>query len=153
MSAPVFPSGPLLASIAEAKPWKIPDPCPRKPRTGESVQVKICTVYRLARAYALTANEALAVVGLIDHESAGTWSPTVRGDGGCSIGIAQWNSCVGRRAPASFEAQARLIITEMRDKFAANPLNHAICLHNSPAGRCNRDYVAKVLAAKAQFEL
>lgn len=80
--------------------------------------------------------------GQIDHETVGTWSDTIKGDSGCSTGLGQWNSCPAskRKAAKGLEAQMDQLIDEMGHKIAFHPLDTAICLHNSPAGRCAVDH-------------
>jgi len=144
----------LILSLKESSPWKI-NPCLRKQaKVGQDFQDKVCTVYKIALAKGLTPHQIkYGIIGLVDHESAGTWSPTVKGDNGCSTGLGQWNACPGsrRKAGKDFIAQAHQIVDEMADKIAKHPLRLAICLHNSPAGRCNKGYVDLVVEAGNQF--
>lgn len=101
----------------------------------------------------MSEEQVLWTAYLVDHESAGTWSETILGDGGCSKGIAQWNSCPGseRKAAPTFEAQVDQIGEEMLAKFQLFPIKTAISKHNAPAWDYNAPYVARVQAASINF--
>lgn len=92
----------------------------------------------------MTSEQVRWTLALIDHESAGTWSPNIKGDNGCSTGIAQWNACSGRQAPATYEEQVELIGNEMLKAYNEFDLKTAIGKHNAPAWDSNLKYVAKV---------
>lgn len=131
------------------RPFVIGRP-PFKIGTGEPVQSRIAQLWMLCREDRMMRRHCLRIIALVDHESAGTWDPAIRGDGGCSVGIAQWNGCVGRRAPKDFEGQARQIIVEMHAKFRLWSMDTATCAHNSPALRCG-NYVQKVRTSEGKF--
>jgi uncharacterized protein YeaO (DUF488 family) len=101
----------------------------------------------------MTSNQIKLTLGLIDHESAGTWSPTIVNHTAkeYSTGIAQWNQYAGRYAQEGFEAQAQQIVDEMSDKFKKYSDLIAVTKHNCP--RCNNQiaYTAKVKASSNQF--
>ncbi len=104
----------------------------------------------------LTCRQTKIVEGLIDHESAGTWSETVKGDGGLAKGIAQWHVSSGRSAAPTYEGQVKQIIKEMKLKFARYPEELAITAHNCP--RCaargqTTPYTANVYLSANQFGL
>ena len=128
---------------------------PRKRDTGENIQKRIAHVYNTCRlGYGMTSEQAFWVVGQVDHETAGTWSETIKGDGGCSTGLGQWNSCAGsrRKAEPTFGGQTQQICREMKKKFDEFPIEIAIGKHNAPAWDKNPNYVAKVKASLENFE-
>jgi hypothetical protein len=116
------------------------------------VQKKISSVYVKCREAGMTDYQSKLVLGLIDHESAGTWDENTVGDSGCSHGIGQWNACVGRIAPATFSEQVDLIVTEMKDKFQKYDNNIAITKHNCPACSGAINYTYKVIKSSNQFK-
>jgi len=93
-------------------------------------------------------------LGLIDHESAGTWDPNIvnRTTKEYSTGIAQWNQYAGRYAQPGFNAQAKQIVDEMKQKFDKYNDTVAVTRHNCPA--CNHPiaYTSKVLKSAEQFK-
>ena len=101
----------------------------------------------------MSTEQVLWTLALIDHESAGTWSETGVGDGGCSKGIALWNSCPGsgRKAAPTYEAQVAQIGEEMLSKFNLFPIKTAVSKHNAPAWDYNAPYVARIQAATVNF--
>lgn len=123
-----------------------------KANIGENIQKKIEYVNKLARQNNLTDEQIKLVLGLIDHESGGTWDETVKGDHGCSVGIAQWNKCVGKIAPQTFEKQAELIVAEMTDKFSQFTDLVAVSKHNAPAWDYNANYVNRVVKSSKMFD-
>jgi len=122
-----------------------------KSNIGSDVQEKIHYVDSLAIQSGLDLEQRKLLLGLIDHESAGTWSETIVGDNGCSIGIAQWNNCVGNIAPNIFEEQAQKIVNEMVDKFSQNSNLWAVSKHNAPYGSYRTTYVNKVIESSKLF--
>lgn len=126
---------------------------PMKDGLSEDQQEKVKKVYTLARSEGMTIEQSTIVLGLIDHESAGTWDENVKGDNGCSKGIAQWNKCVGRVAPKTFEEQAQKIVDEMAEKFSKHNIRKAISLHNAPGYKGEMTvYVNKVLKSTSLFK-
>jgi len=123
-----------------------------KSNIGSDVQNKIHYVDQLAVNAGLDLDQRKLLLGLIDHESAGTWSETVVGDNGCSTGIGQWNACAGRLAPETFEKQAELIVAEMADKFSSNTNEWAVSKHNAPYGSYKTSYVNKVITSSKNFQ-
>lgn len=124
-----------------------------KKDVGEDVQTKIAYADQTFRAMGMTDEQVLWTLALIDHESAGTWSETVKGDAGCSTGIAQWNACVGRKAPSTYEGQVKLIGEEMLKKYQEFEIEIAVGKHNAPAWDTNYNYSNKVKNAKNNFTL
>lgn len=124
-----------------------------KKGVGSDVQAKIAYVDQINIDLGLTDHQRKLVLGLIDHESAGTWSETIKGDNGCSTGIGQWNACPGsnRHAPKTFNEQAQLICKEMKDKFDRFPDEIAVGKHNAPAWSSNPRYTAKVIKSSKLF--
>lgn len=120
---------------------------------GADVQAKIAYVDQINIGLGMTDKQRKLVLGLIDHESAGTWSETIKGDNGCSTGIGQWNACPGsrRQAPKTFNEQAQLICTEMKAKFDEFPDEIAVGKHNAPAWDSNPRYTAKVIKSSKLF--
>ena len=106
----------------------------------------------MCRDSGMTDEQSKLVLGLIDHESAGTWDENTVGDSGCSHGIGQWNACAGRIAPKTFDEQAQLIVTEMQDKFNKFNNNIAITKHNCPACNGTINYTLKVIKSSKQFQ-
>ena len=100
----------------------------------------------------MTDYQAKLVLGMIDHESAGTWDENVVGDGGCSHGIAQWNACVGRIAPETFDGQVDLIVDEMREKFSLYDDLIAVTKHNRPVSNVVTAYTYKVIKSSNLFK-
>jgi hypothetical protein len=122
-----------------------------KDRIGADVQEKILYANQALRERGLTDQQVLYTLALIDHESVGSWSETIVGDGGCSIGIAQWNKCVGNIAPATYEEQVQLIADEMASKFAEFDDLTALGKHNAPSWDYNEKYINKVLESAKNF--
>lgn len=118
---------------------------------GNDMLQKINYVQKIGYEAGFTQDQMRLVLGLIDHESGGTWSETAKGDQGCSIGIAQWNKCVGRIAPKTFEEQANLIVQEMARKFAEFSDLVAVSKHNAPAWDYNTNYVNRVVKSSKLF--
>jgi hypothetical protein len=123
-----------------------------KDNIGSDVQEKIRYANQELRERNLTDQQVLYTLALIDHESAGSWSETIVGDGGCSIGIAQWNKCVNRKAPVTYEEQVQLIADEMASKFAEFDDLTALGKHNAPAWDYNKNYINKVLESAKNFK-
>ena len=122
---------------------------------GADVQKKIAYVYTEAKANGFTDNQAKLLLGLIDHESIGTWDENISNCGNpekeCSIGIAQWNKNAGRYAPETFEEQVALIIKEMKIKFDLHTDLIAITKHNCPACNYILPYTNKVITSSNLF--
>lgn len=100
----------------------------------------------------MTDYQAKLVLGIVDHESAGTWDENVVGDSGCSRGIAQWNACVGRIAPKTFGEQADLIVSEMKEKFDKYDDLIAVTKHNRPVSNTVTAYTYKVIKSSNLFQ-
>ena len=94
--------------------------------------------------------QCVRVVALVDHESAGSFSPTIKGDGGNSIGIAQWHRPSGRIAAKTFEGQVDQLIREISPRMMRHSLDEATCGWNSPRMRCG-NYVSKVIKSERNF--
>ena len=122
-----------------------------KKKIGDDVQKKIRHVQDLAMSAGYTSAQIRLLLGLIDHESAGTWDEKVVGDGGCSIGIAQWNKCAGNIAPTTFEEQAKDVVQRMKAKFEAHSDDIAIGKWNAPAWSSNPAYVKEVRESSLLF--
>ena len=87
-------------------------------------------------------------IALIDHESAGTWDENTVGDSGCSVGLAQWNHCVGNYGPEDFDGQVTQIGQEMLTRFQEFSIEIAIGKHNAPALDTISGYTESVKASK-----
>jgi hypothetical protein len=124
----------------------------RKEAVGEDVQNKIAYLQGECYKVGMTQEQIHWTLALVDHESAGTWSETVKGDYGNSTGIAQWHKPSGRIAPATFEAQATLICTEMKSKYDLFSIETAVGKHNAPAWKSNPKYINKVRKALKFFK-
>ena len=135
-------------SVPDSAEWVIPI---SKIGAGEALNAKIGYLYLECIKTLKIKPQCVRIVALVDHESAGSWDPAIVGDGGCSVGIAQWNWCVKRRAPKDFNGQVAQIISEMGAKFARHTLDDSTCMHNSPAMKCG-NYVSKVLASETNFK-
>jgi len=120
---------------------------------GRDLHDKIIYAQAEWRGLGMTDDQILWTLALVDHESAGTWSPTVLGDNGCSKGIGQWNSCPGsgRHAAETFELQVAQIGTEMLAKYQLFSIRTAVGKHNAPAWDSNTGYTARVEAATLNF--
>ena len=117
--------------------WVIPI---SKKGAGSDLNDKVAYFYAQCLK-SLNRPQCLRVAGLVDHESAGTWSPTVKGDGGCSTGIAQWNNCAGsrRKAPDTFEKQVDLIIREMGGEVRKAQPRHFHLPPQQPSGSMRKE--------------
>lgn len=115
------------------------------------MQNKIREANRRFYEIGMTEEQVKWTIALIDHESAGTWSETIKGDKGCSTGIAQWNACAGRKAPPTYEEQVKLIGDEMLAKYKEFTIEVAVGKHNAPAWNSNPNYVAKVKRSMLSF--
>jgi hypothetical protein len=124
-----------------------------KENIGQDVQDKIKYLQDVCYDKGMNDMQVLWTVAMADHESAGTWSPTIKGDGGCSTGIGQWNSCPGsqRKAADTFEGQAEQLCREMKDKYDRFNLKTAVGKHNAPAWDSNPNYVARVQGSIKNF--
>lgn len=104
----------------------------------------------------MTDYQSKLVLGLIDHESAGTWnentSNCLNPAKECSTGIAQWNQNAGRYAPDTFEEQVELIVREMKEKFDKYDDLIAITRHNQPSAYYQTQYTNKVILSSKQFK-
>ena len=96
--------------------------------------------------YGFTDEQRLWMLAMIDHESAGSWSPTIVGDNGCSVGISQYNTCAGNFPDPTYEGQVKQFADRMNKYFSESPFLTAISRHNLPYGAYQADYVAKVKA-------
>jgi len=131
-----------------------PNPAPKifvKKNIGADVQAKIEQLQNICYSKGMTEEQVLYTLALVDHESAGTYSTTIKGDKGCSVGIAQWNKCVGRIAGKDFEAQSHQICDEMKAKYDKWALLTAITKHNCPRCTYRAVYVNKILSAIPNF--
>lgn len=115
------------------------------------MQSKIRLVQDKARDVGMDETQVKLLLGMIDHESGGTWDENVTGDGGCSRGIAQWNKCAKRIAPETFNEQVDLIVEEMDKKFREFDNPRAVSKHNGPALDFIPEYYSKVLVSSEQF--
>jgi hypothetical protein len=133
--------------------WKLPH-VPMKANIGADVQEKIRKLYNECVRIGMTEEQALWTLGMADHESGGTWSESVKGDGGCSTGIGQWNSCPGsrRKAAPTFDGQVDQLCSEMKEKFDEFPIEIAVGKHNAPAWDSNPRYVERVIKSKNLFK-
>jgi hypothetical protein len=127
-----------------------------KDKIGEDVQSKIRYLQESCYKIGMNQEQVRWTLALADHESAGTWSPTVKGDRGCSTGIGQWNACAGsNRKPRSliFEDQADQLCEEMKAKFDLFDIETAIGKHNAPAWDKwkSSKYINKVRSALKLF--
>lgn len=118
---------------------------------GDDLKQKILEANSYFHDRGFTDEERLWLIAMIDHESAGTWSETVVGDNGCSIGIAQFNSCAGNHAEATFEGQLKQFADRMEVFLDKYPLEIAIGKHNMPAWDSNPNYVNRIQASKDNF--
>lgn len=112
---------------------------------------KILYANKIFFEYGFTDYQRLTLLALIDHESAGTWSPTVVGDAGCSIGIGQWNWCASRIAADGYEAQVNQLAEEFVWKFGEYDDLQAAGKHNWPARDYNTEYIEKIKTTMGQF--
>ena len=125
----------------------------KKLNTGEDLNAKIERANLAWYGLGMSTEQVMWTTWLVDHESAGTWSPDVIGDNGCSKGIGQWNSCPGsdRHATDGFDAQVLQIGEEMLAKYKTFPIKTAIGKHNAPAWDYNAGYILKVESAGKNF--
>lgn len=118
-----------------------------KDKVGSDTQDKIQYIQEYCYSIGYNQDQVHWIVAMADHESAGTWSTTIKGDNGCSTGIGQWNACAGSgRAPRSliYKDQAEQLCDEMKPFFDQFPIEIAVGKHNAPAWDRNTYYVNRV---------
>lgn len=124
----------------------------KKHDIGEDVQAKIKSLQEICYSKGMTQEQVLWTTALVDHESGGSWNEKEKGDGGCSIGIGQWNKCVGRIAPPTFNNQADLICSEMKQKYDRFGIKTGVGKHNAPAWNSNPKYLKRVERSTHEFK-
>jgi hypothetical protein len=123
----------------------------KKRAIGADVQAKIEYADKYFRSIGMTDEQVLYTLGIIDHESGGTWSETTVGDHGCSIGIAQYNTCAGNFPAKTYEGQVEQVGKEMLARYQKEPLLKAVIHHNMPSWDVNPKYEARIKASIQNF--
>lgn len=116
----------------------------KKGEYGDDLKEKILYANNFFYTEGFTDKQRLWMLAMIDHESAGTWSPTVVGDNGCSIGISQYNTCAGNFPADTYEGQVAQFADRMKYYFENFSFESAVGKHNMPAWQNNPKYLGKV---------